>query len=84
MSNQKLIKSISQDTVKLNLAEMLHLMKIQPSENQEKTRKMNRSMKLPKDGFEAIWLRKMLSGLFDAEIDVTDILCDNHNCIKMT
>ena len=25
----------------------------------------------------------MLSGLFDAKIDVTDILCDNHICIKM-
>ena len=26
----------------------------------------------------------MLAGLFDEEIDVTDILCDNQNCIKMT
>ena len=26
----------------------------------------------------------MLSGLFDAEIYVTDILCDNQSCIKMT
>ena len=26
----------------------------------------------------------MLSGLFDAEIDVIDILCDNQSCIKMT
>ena len=26
----------------------------------------------------------MLSGIFDAEIDVTDILCDNQSCIKMT
>ena len=26
----------------------------------------------------------MLAGLFDAEIDVTDILCDNQSCIKMT
>ena len=33
---------------------------------------------------EAVWLRKMLTGLFDAEIDVTDIFCDNHSCIKMT
>ena len=32
---------------------------------------------------EAVWLRKMLEGLFDAEIDVTDILCDNQSCIKM-
>ena len=33
---------------------------------------------------EVVWLRKMLSGLFDAKIDVTDILCDNQSCIKMT
>ena len=26
---------------------------------------------------EAIWLRKMLADLFDEELDVTDILCDN-------
>ena len=26
---------------------------------------------------ETVWLRKMLDGLFDEEIDVTDILCDN-------
>ena len=26
----------------------------------------------------------MLAGLFDAEIDVTDIHCDNQSCIKMT
>ena len=26
---------------------------------------------------EVVWIRKMLAGLFDAEIDVTDILCDN-------
>ena len=33
---------------------------------------------------EAVWVRKMLAGLFDAEIDVTNILCDNQSCIKMT
>ena len=33
---------------------------------------------------EAVWLRKMLTGLFDAEMDVTDILCNNHSCIEMT
>ena len=33
---------------------------------------------------EAVWLQKMLSGLFNAEIDATDILCDNQSCIKMT
>ena len=32
---------------------------------------------------EAVWICKMLVGLFDAEIDVTGILCDNHGCIKM-
>ena len=26
----------------------------------------------------------MLAGLFDAEIDAIDILCDNQSCIKMT
>ena len=26
----------------------------------------------------------MLLGLFNAEIDATDILCDNQSCIKMT
>ena len=26
----------------------------------------------------------MLAGQFDVDIDVTDILCDNHSCIKMT
>ena len=25
-----------------------------------------------------------VADLFDAEIDVTDILCDNQSCIKMT
>ena len=33
---------------------------------------------------EAIWLRNMLAGLFDEEIDVTNILCDNQSCIKKT
>ena len=33
---------------------------------------------------EAVGIHKMLVGLFDAEIDVTGILCDNHSCIKMT
>ena len=26
----------------------------------------------------------MLAALFDVEIDVTNILCDNQSCIKMT
>jgi hypothetical protein len=32
---------------------------------------------------EAIWLRKLLTGLFDLEIEATAILCDNWSCIKM-
>ena len=32
---------------------------------------------------EAVWIRKMLAGLFDKDIDVTDIICDNQSCIKM-
>ena len=32
----------------------------------------------------SIWIHKMLEGLFDAKINVTDILCDNQSCIKMT
>jgi hypothetical protein len=33
---------------------------------------------------EAIWLRKLLTGLFDLEMEATMILCDNHSFIKMT
>ena len=33
---------------------------------------------------EAIWLRKILCGLFDLELGPTEILCDNHSCIKLT
>jgi hypothetical protein len=33
---------------------------------------------------EAIWLRKLLTGLFDQEREATTILCDNQSCIKMT
>jgi hypothetical protein len=33
---------------------------------------------------EAIWLRKLLTGLFDLETEATVILCDNQSCIKMT
>ena len=32
---------------------------------------------------EAIWLRKLMSGLFDLELDTMVILCDNQSCIKM-
>jgi hypothetical protein len=33
---------------------------------------------------KAIWLRNLLTGLFDLEMRVTAILCDNQRCIKMT
>jgi hypothetical protein len=33
---------------------------------------------------EAIWLRKLLTGLFDLDMEATMILCDNQSCIKMT
>jgi hypothetical protein len=33
---------------------------------------------------EAIWLRKLLTGLFDLEMEAIVILCDNQGCIKMT
>jgi hypothetical protein len=33
---------------------------------------------------EAIWLRKLLTDLFDLEMEANTILCDNQSCIKMT
>jgi hypothetical protein len=33
---------------------------------------------------ETIWLRKLLTSLFDLEMRATLILCDNQSCIKMT
>jgi hypothetical protein len=33
---------------------------------------------------EAVWLRKLLSGLFDIELDATSICCDNESCIKLS
>jgi hypothetical protein len=33
---------------------------------------------------EAIWLRKLLTCLFDLDMEATMILCDNHISIKMT
>jgi hypothetical protein len=32
---------------------------------------------------EAIWLRKLLTGLFDQELEPTIVYCDNQNCIKL-
>ena len=33
---------------------------------------------------ESIWIQKLMSGLFDMELDTTVILCDNQSCVKMT
>ena len=33
---------------------------------------------------EVIWLPKLMSGIFDMEVNTTIILCDNQSCIKMT
>jgi hypothetical protein len=32
---------------------------------------------------EAMWLRKLLFGLFGLGLDVTCIWCDNHSCMKL-
>jgi hypothetical protein len=32
---------------------------------------------------EAVWLQKLLTGLFDIAMEVTCILCDNQSCIKL-
>jgi hypothetical protein len=32
---------------------------------------------------EAVWIRKLLTGLFDLEMDAIVIFCDNQSCIKM-
>ena len=32
---------------------------------------------------EVIWLRKLMSGIFDMELDTKVIICDNKSCIKM-
>jgi hypothetical protein len=33
---------------------------------------------------EAIWLQKLLMGLFGQELEATVIHCDNNNCIKFS
>jgi hypothetical protein len=33
---------------------------------------------------EVVWLQKMLSGLFDLQLEATWIYCDNHSCIKLS
>ena len=32
---------------------------------------------------EAMWLRKLLAGLFDLELEPTLIHCDNQSCVKL-
>jgi hypothetical protein len=33
---------------------------------------------------EAVWLRKLLSGLFGLEFEATYIWCDNQSCMKLS
>ena len=33
---------------------------------------------------EVVWLRKLLSDLFDLQMDATCIYCDNQSCIKLS
>ena len=34
--------------------------------------------------FEAVWLRKLLSNLFDLHLDATCIYCDNQSYMKLS
>ena len=34
--------------------------------------------------YEEVWLRKLLSDLFDLQLDATCIYCDNHSCVKLS
>jgi hypothetical protein len=33
---------------------------------------------------EAVWLRKLMSGLFQERLETTVIHCDNQSCLKLT
>ena len=33
---------------------------------------------------EAVWQRKLLSDLFDLQLDATCIYCDNQSCVKLS
>ena len=33
---------------------------------------------------EVVWLKKLLSNLFDLQLDATCIYCDNHSCVKLS
>eukprot|EP00253_Pinus_taeda_P031281 PITA_31281 len=41
-------------------------------------------MAASQDACEAIWMWKILVGLFRQRVDPTMIYCDNHNCIKLS
>ena len=32
----------------------------------------------------AVWIRNVLSDLFDLQLDVTFVFCENHSCIKLS
>ena len=33
---------------------------------------------------EEVWLRKLLSDIFDLQLDATCIYCDNQSCVKLS
>ena len=33
---------------------------------------------------EIVWLQKLLSDIFDLQLDATCILCDNQSCVKLS
>ena len=33
---------------------------------------------------KAVWLRKLLSELFDLSLEATSIFCDNQSCVKLS
>jgi hypothetical protein len=41
-------------------------------------------MATSQDACEAIWMRKILVGLFGSHLDLTVIYCDNQSCIKLS
>ena len=34
--------------------------------------------------YEAVWLQNLLFDLFDLQLDVTCIFCDNQSCVKLS
>jgi hypothetical protein len=41
-------------------------------------------IKMCSDSSEAVWLRNLLTGLFDLELEETCIWCDNQSCVKLS